>query len=93
MIDAVLFDLDETMTDRSASVAKYAALFHRTFAEFLRPMPVKEIEATFLALDNRGYRPREEVYTGIVNTLPWVRVPDMAVIGEHWRMWFPRSNR
>jgi putative hydrolase of the HAD superfamily len=91
MIDAVLFDLDETMTDRSASVAKYAALFHRAFAGFLGPMTVEQIEATFLALDNRGYRPREEVYAGIVDTLSWVRVPDKGVIGEHWRTWFPRS--
>ena len=91
MIDAVLFDLDETITDRSASLAKYAALFHRAFAGSLNPIPVEQIEATFLALDNRGYRPREEVYAGIVDTLSWVRVPDTAVIGEHWRMWFPRS--
>ena len=56
MIDAVLFDLDETITDRSASLAKYAALFHRAFAGFLGPIPVEQIEATFLALDNRGYR-------------------------------------
>jgi putative hydrolase of the HAD superfamily len=91
MIDAVLFDLDETMTDRSASLAKYAALFHREFAGVLGPIPVEQIEATFLALDNRGYRPREEVYAGIVDTLSWIRVPDTAVIGQHWRMWFPRS--
>ena len=29
MIDAVIFDLDETLTDRSASMARYAARFHR----------------------------------------------------------------
>jgi putative hydrolase of the HAD superfamily len=91
MIETVLFDLDETMTDRSASLAKYAALFHRAFAGILNPIPVAQIEATFLALDNRGYRPREEVYAGIVDTLSWVRVPDPAVIGEHWRMWCPGS--
>ena len=92
MIDAVLFDLDETMTDRSASVAKYAALFHREFGGLLGPTTVEQIEATFFALDNRGYRPREEVYAGIVDTLSWIRVPDTAAIGEHWRTWFPRST-
>ena len=75
----------------SCSLSSGAALFHRAFAEFLGPISVEQIEATFLALDNRGYRPREEVYAGIVDTLSWVRVPDAAVIGEHWRMWFPRS--
>ena len=91
MIDTVLFDLDETMTDRSASLASYASLFHRAFAELLGPISVEQIAATFIALDNRGYRPREEVYAGIVDKLSWVRAPDAAVIGEHWRMWFPRS--
>jgi FMN phosphatase YigB (HAD superfamily) len=91
MIDAVLFDLDETITDRSASLAKYAALFHREFSGFLNPMVVEQIEATFLALDNRGYRPREEVYAGIVATLSWNCAPDTSVVAEHWRMWCPRS--
>jgi FMN phosphatase YigB (HAD superfamily) len=36
MIDAVLFDLDETLTDRSVSMSRYAALFHRDFAGHLR---------------------------------------------------------
>lgn len=91
MIEAVLFDLDETMTDRGASLAKYAALFHRTFAGRISPIDVAEIEATFVALDKRGYRPREEVYAGIVDNLPWVSVPDTSVIRDHWRTWFPRA--
>jgi putative hydrolase of the HAD superfamily len=91
MIDAVLFDLDETITDRSASLARYAALFHREFAGYLHPIDVKKIEATFLALDNRGYRPREDVYAGIVDTLSWACAPTKAVVSEHWRMWCPRS--
>ena len=91
MIEAVLFDLDETLTNRRASVAKYAGLFHGAFAEHISPMEVAEIEATFVALDKRGYRPREEVYAGIVDHLPWVSAPDRLVIRDHWRTWFPRS--
>ena len=91
MIEAVLFDLDETMTDRSASLAKYAALFHSAFAKHIGPVDVGDVEAAFVALDMRGYRPREEVYAGIVDNLPWVSVPQTTAIGEHWRTWFPRS--
>ena len=91
MIEAVLFDLDETMTDRGASLAKYAAQFHGEFAGGIGPMDVADIEATFVALDQRGYRPREEVYAGIVDNLPWLSVPDTSVIRDHWRTWFPRA--
>src|SRR6185436_14386029 len=91
VIAAVLFDLDETLTDRPASLEKYAEVFYRAFAGSLGPIPVEQIGATFFALDNRGYRPRDDVYAGIVDTLPWVCVPDVAAIGDHWRTWFPRS--
>jgi len=91
MIEAVLFDLDETLTDRGASLAKYAALFHREFAGLIGPMNLREIEATFVALDERGYRPREEVYAGIADQLPWASAPNTGAIREHWRTWFPSS--
>lgn len=91
MIDAVIFDLDETMMDRSASLAKYAAVFQQAFAAQMGKIGVDDIGATFLALDNRGYRPREEVYAGIAQKLPWLAEPDITEIGMHWRTWFPRS--
>ena len=58
MIKAVLFDLDDTLTNRAASLSKYAALFHREFAGLLGTVTGREIEATFVALDAHGYRPR-----------------------------------
>jgi len=91
MIDAVLFDLDETLTDRSASMSRYAALFHRDFAGRLRGVSVAEVESTLITLDERGYRPRDEVYAGIVTRLPWDSVPDISVVRDHWRASFPAS--
>jgi FMN phosphatase YigB (HAD superfamily) len=91
MIEAVLFDLDETLTDRAASLSKYAALFHREFAGLIGAVSVEEIGSTFVALDERGYRPREEVYAGIAERLRWASAPDISVIRDHWRTWFPAS--
>ena len=87
MIDAVLFDLDETLTDRSASMSRYASLFHRDFASHLRRVSVAEVESTFVALDERGYRPRDEVSAGIVESLQWDSEPER----DHWRTAFPAS--
>ena len=89
-IEAVLFDLDETLTDRAASLAKYAALFHREFVGLLGAVSVGDVESTFVALDQRGYRPREEVYADIAKQLPWASAPATSGIRDHWRTWFPR---
>ena len=92
MIKAVLFDLDHTLTDRTASLSKYAALFHREFADLLGTVTVREIESMFGVLDARGYRPRDEVYAGIVEQLAWAHTPDTSAIRDHWRTWFPQST-
>ena len=92
MINAVLFDLDDTLTDRAASLSKYAALFHREFAGLLGMAPGREIESTFVALDAHGYRPRDEVYAGIIEQLAWAHTPDTSEIRDHWHTWFPQST-
>lgn len=91
MIDAVLFDLDETLTDRSASMSRYAALFHRDFAGHLRGVGVAAVESTLITLDERGYRPRDEVYAGIVTRFQWDSAPDISMVRDHWRAAFPAS--
>src|SRR5262245_18651140 len=91
-IKAILFDLDDTLTDRTASLSKYAALFHREFAGLLGTVTGREVEATFVALDARGYRPRDEVYAEIVEQLAWADTPDTSEIRDHWHTWFPQST-
>ena len=91
MIDAILFDLDETLVDRTASVSRYAALFHRDFAGHLRGASVADVESTLVSLDERGYRPRDEVYAGIAKRLRWHSEPDISVVRDHWRASFPAS--
>jgi putative hydrolase of the HAD superfamily len=92
MIKAVLFDLDDTLTDRQASLSKYSALFHREFAELLDAVTVKEIESTVIKLDEHGYRPRDEFYAGILEKLTWVDAPDLSAISDHWNTWFLQST-
>ena len=56
-------------------MSKYAALFHREFAGLLDTVTGSEIEVTLVALDAHGYRPRDEVYAGIVEQLAWAHTP------------------
>jgi putative hydrolase of the HAD superfamily len=88
---AILFDLDETFTDRLPSVVRYAERFQRDFTAHLVLTEVSSIVAALLAADMRGYRPRAEVVRDFVQRLPWRAVPDIASLRTHWQAWFPQS--
>ena len=88
---AILFDLDETLTDRMLSIVRYAEHFQRDFTAHLAPTEVSSIVAALLAADVRGYHPRAEVVRGFVQRLPWRTVPDISGLRTHWETWFPRS--
>ena len=68
---AILLDLDETLIDRTPSIAQYAERFHRDFADYLAPLMVPTLAATILTADERGYRPREALYADLLQQLAW----------------------
>ena len=85
MIEAVLFDLDDTLTDRTATLKVYASDFAAHFRTMLSVVALEDIESTIADLDQRGYRPRGELFEGIHDRLPWVSRPDVSAIESHWR--------
>lgn len=89
MPHAILFDLDETLIDRTQSIAHYAERFQRDFTNRLAPLPTSALAAAILAADARGYRPRAELCEELVRTLPWQTPPEPAVLQAHWLTWFP----
>ena len=54
---AILFDLDETLIDRTQSIVCYAERLQRDFADHLAPTTASTIAATIVAADERGYVP------------------------------------
>ena len=56
MPQAILFDLDETLIDRTQSIECYAERLQRDFMEHLAPTAVWTIAAAILAADGRGRR-------------------------------------
>jgi putative hydrolase of the HAD superfamily len=83
MPQAILFDLDETLVDRTRSIASYAERFQRDFTDRLAPLPTSALDAVILAADGRGYRPRAELCEELVRTLPWQTPPEPAVLQTH----------
>jgi putative hydrolase of the HAD superfamily len=88
---AILFDLDETLTDRTLSIVRYAERFHGDFVGRLASTTVAAIAAALLTAEVRGSHPRDEVLQDFLHRLPWRTVPDVARVRRHWKRCFPRS--
>jgi putative hydrolase of the HAD superfamily len=89
MPQAILFDLDETLIDRTQSIARYAERFQRDFTGYLAPLSASTLAAAIVAADGRGYRPRADLCEALVRTLPWQTPQEAAVLQGHWATWFP----
>jgi len=89
---AILFDLDETLIDRTRSIVSYAAHFRRDFTDHLAPTAVSTIATAILTADDRGYRPREELFGELLQSLPWQTPPEVWRLHTHWETWFPASS-
>src|SRR5437016_14098889 len=78
VLQAILFDLDETLTDRTASIEHYAERFQCDFTNHLASTAVSTITAALLTADVRGYRPREDVLRDFAQRLAWRTVPEVS---------------
>jgi len=88
---AILFDLDEMLIDRTPSIVHYAERFQRDFTDHLAPTAVSATTTAILTADDRGYRPREELFGDLLQRLPWQTPPDVSPLRTHWDTWFPLS--
>lgn len=62
MTEAVLFDLDETLLDRTTSLRSFLRDQFSRFSEHLGTVDYSTWEARFLKLDARGSQPKSKVY-------------------------------
>ena len=89
-IRAVLFDLDETLSDRHRSLSRFSRAFRDEFAPDLDGISVEVVHQALQRADGDGYRPRVEVFADLLEALPWrVRRP-IDDLRLHWQAVFPR---
>ncbi|MGR9050755.1 HAD family hydrolase [Halobacillus faecis] len=69
MIQAVIFDLDRTLLDRDASVERFINDQFDRFEESLKSVSRVAFASRFIDLDQRGYRPKDQVYQHLVYEL------------------------
>jgi len=67
-IPGVLFDLDETLIDRSGSIRQYADDFYTEFQSLL-DFQRADFVATLIRLDGNGYVPRPEFFNALAGAI------------------------
>ena len=86
---AVLFDLDDTLTDRRKSIERYCSVFLEEFGTHLHPLQPTRVEELIVRADRWGYNPSRP--QDIFRSLPWKTVPPESAIDKHWNTYFPIS--
>lgn len=86
MPKAILFDLDDTIIDRDATLVRYAGRFIRDFGGALQPSCTLERLASIVAeLDAKGYKPRETFLADMRDAVPWLTSPAaIEALRAHW---------
>jgi HAD superfamily hydrolase (TIGR01549 family) len=92
ILRGVLFDLDDTLTDRSRSIKKFAPELVRRFDLDRSEMAPSEIVRCIEDGDGNGYATRERLCEHLRLWLPWKEVPSMEELAAFWRENFPRCN-
>ena len=69
MPEVVLFDLDETLINRTESIQRYAERFQGDFNDGLVATSGVMIADAIIAADERGYRPREALFAALRQSL------------------------
>jgi putative hydrolase of the HAD superfamily len=88
-LQAILFDLDDTLIDRRATMPKYAEKFLADFADALPELTVDEVEKAIVEADGGGYRGRDKFHD-LQEALPWTKRQAVETLIEHWNTEFPR---
>lgn len=88
-IKGIVFDLDNTLVDRSKSLTIFSAIFHSHYRKRLLPIPTPRVETIIKNADQDGYRPKTELLPEIIQKLPWKKEPAVSELVEFWRKKFP----
>lgn len=67
MIQAIIFDLDDTLIDRSESIDLFLREQYEKFQDIKRKMPFAQFQQRFVELDEYGYAPKKTLYEKLVD--------------------------
>jgi len=75
ILTAIIFDLDETLTDRRATIDLFIQRLIDRFFPDADEHTQHQIAKRFKEADHNGYRDKQEVYRMLIEGLQWVNPP------------------
>jgi putative hydrolase of the HAD superfamily len=81
-IQALLFDLDNTLLDRTKSFAGYAAGWIDRHFPDLPPEEKRSLVQVVIEVDEDGYKDRRQMFTELLDRLPWRHRPSLEELME-----------
>lgn len=90
IFDTILFDLDDTIHDRSMSLCNFVNLLISRLSDALDCDSKQTVKNIFPEIDNKGYRPREDVFAELLDRVSWKSKPDLNELIDLWNVEFPK---
>jgi len=81
---AILFDLDNTLTNRRASIIEFARQFDADFRTRYQMTDIETLTSLMHEADGGGYRPRPERWKMIQDQIQWAETPSAEEIRDYW---------
>lgn len=80
----ILFDLDNTLTNRRASVMAFARDFYKYFRARHQMTRIEDLEPIIHNADGGGYRPLDERWRMLQRWIPWEDKPTAEELRDYW---------
>ena len=89
-MELIFFDLDNTLTDRKATVNAYTHYFVDSFSSSLKfGISVRDLSEQFNRFDKGGYETHEARSLLIRNLDIWQHKQTVSELSSHWQHWVP----
>jgi putative hydrolase of the HAD superfamily len=89
---AILFDLDDTLNDRRATLKVFVEHFLQEFSTKLEPISFDDVLLEYQRVDAGGYRPRDQVHEILAKSLPWLEPIKPLTLVTFWYGLFPKLS-
>jgi putative hydrolase of the HAD superfamily len=88
-IRAALFDLDDTLNDRTMSWMSFVQLMARPGVDLIDPLNIEAVHARIVAADRGGYRPKSELFDELSDVLALRKPLEPSDFEALWRERIP----
>ncbi|MCJ8340301.1 MAG: HAD family hydrolase [Pseudomonadales bacterium] len=91
-MNCIFFDLDNTLTERAATITAYADQFENDFNQVVKPALHRDrLAKAFNAIDCGGYTTYEKRADDMLALDIWESKPSVTELSLHWQTWVSKN--